>query len=129
MIPFMQPGPMRRRLLATEGEGRSRRVLERPLVMLGTALHRGARKHHFDLLSLGKKALASVWVMSSLAGGGSKAPLRLQMRILLPWLLFANSEYSCTISVPDAVRTLLHQPDLLLPTLIPLKLLAHHSCC
>lgn len=40
----------------------------------------------------------------------------LQMRILLPHLLFANVEYSCARGlcslVLDTVRTLLHQPDL-----------------
>ena len=83
---------------------------------LGSALRRGMRKHQFSLLSLEKTAQATVRVVCSLAGGGNNAPLSFQIRILLPHLLFANLEYSCTRGscslVPETVRALLHQPDL-----------------
>lgn len=84
--------------------------------MLGSALRSGTRKHQINLLSKEKAALAVVRVACSLAGGGSYAPHGLQIRILLPHLLFANLEYSCTRGlcslVPDTVRALLHQPHL-----------------
>lgn len=84
--------------------------------MPGSALHGGMRKGQFDLLSLERMAPATVRVVRSLAGGGSNAPLRLQVRILLPHLLFANLEHGCTRGlcslVLDTVRALLHQPDL-----------------
>lgn len=63
--------------------------------MLGNALRRGMRKHQFDLLSLEKAASAMVRVVCSLAGGGSNTPLSFQLKIL-PHLLFANLECSCT---------------------------------